>query len=147
MKRSAIQCAAGFVGATLVVGGVFWTCRQLASPTQVNAASDVAVSEAVPLAAAPPTPASDARPASSLTLSPPRSTTRPVASASGTGLRSRADERAAIRPTSGSELRLEVVDENAQTFVEEPQALETFGATEPFVAPTLDEAPLADPAP
>jgi uncharacterized repeat protein (TIGR01451 family) len=38
MKRSALQCVAGFVGATLIVVGVVWTCRQLSSPTQLNAA-------------------------------------------------------------------------------------------------------------
>lgn len=38
MKRSALQCIAGFVGAILVVVGVVWTCKQLSSPTQLNAA-------------------------------------------------------------------------------------------------------------
>ena len=170
MKRSAIQCAAGLVGATLVVGGVFWTCRQLASPTQVNAASDVATSEVVPFFdPSSKTASSNVRPESSLTLSPPRSTTRPIASASGTGLRSRAAERASIRPTSGSELRLEVVDETDETLADETSTLaetsptlETFDApladfptaSESVAAPLdaessepLDEAPLVDPAP
>ncbi len=160
MKRSAIQCAAGLVGATLVVGGVFWTCRQLASPTQVNAASDVATSEVVPFApASPKTASSNARPEGSLTLSPPRSTTRSVAPASGAALRSRADERAAIRPTAGSELRLAFVDENAETpadetstFAEVPQTLETFDAAAPIEAPLADfpralDAPTALAAP
>ena len=40
MKRSALQCVAGFVGATLIVVGVVWTCRQLSSPTQLNAAQE-----------------------------------------------------------------------------------------------------------
>ena len=163
MKRSAIQCAAGLVGATLVVGGVFWTCRQLASPTQVNASSDVATADAAFSGVAPfPAASSNVRPESSLTLSAPRSTTRPVASASGTGLRSRAGERAAIRSTSGSELRLALVDEEAetptfdevpQTFADEASTLETFDAPTPAslddfpLVSTLDEAPLADPAP
>lgn len=38
MKRSALQCVVGFVGASLIVVGVIWTCRQLSSPTQLNAA-------------------------------------------------------------------------------------------------------------
>ena len=160
MKRSAIQCAAGLVGATLVVGGVFWTCRQLASPTQVNAASDVATAEVAFFDDAPSrTASSPVRPESSLTLSPPRSTTRPVAPASGSRLRSRADERAAIRPTSGSELRLALVDEDAETsddeastFAEVPQTLETFDAAAPVEAPLADfpsalDAPTALAAP
>ncbi len=141
MKRSAIQCVAGVVGATLVVGGVFWTCRQLASPTRVNAAPASATVSDAPLEG-------------SLTLSPPRSTTRPpVAAASGTNLRSRTDERAAIRPTSGSELRLSLVDEPvaAEESVDESTA-ETFAddaaslAPVPFDAPTsalLDDFPVA----
>lgn len=141
MKRSAIQCVAGVVGATLVVGGVFWTCRQLASPTRVNAAPASATVSDAPLEG-------------SLTLSPPRSTTRPpVAAASGTNLRSRTDERAAIRPTSGSELRLSLVDEPvaAEESVDESTA-ETFAddaaslAPVPFDAPTsalLDNFPVA----
>ncbi|MBQ1278002.1 MAG: hypothetical protein IIY07_05100, partial [Thermoguttaceae bacterium] len=148
MKRSAIQCAAGLVGATLVVGGVFWTCRQLASPTQVNAASDVATSNVAFFDDAPSrTASSTVRPESSLTLSSPRSTTRPVAPASGSGLRSRAAERAAIRSTSGSELRLELVDEAeaTPTFAEEPQTLETFAA-EPVDEP-VDDFPNAFAAP
>lgn len=40
MKRSALQCIAGFVGAILIVIGVVWTCKQLSSPTQLNAAQD-----------------------------------------------------------------------------------------------------------
>ena len=160
MKRSAIQCAAGLVGATLVVGGVFWTCRQLASPTQVNAASDVATAEVAFFDDAPSrTASSPVRPESSLTLSPPRSTTRPVAPASGSRLRSRADERAVIRPTSGSELRLALVDEDAETsddeastFAEVPQTLETFDAAAPVEAPLADfpsalDAPTALAAP
>ncbi|MBP3531670.1 MAG: DUF11 domain-containing protein [Thermoguttaceae bacterium] len=160
MKRPAIQCAAGLVGATLVVGGVFWTCRQLASPTQVNAASDVATSNVAFFDDASfPTASSRVRPESSLTLSPPRSTTRPVAPASGSALRSRADERAAIRPTAGSELRLAVVDEDAETladetptFAEVPQTLETFDAAAPLDEPLADfpnalDAPTALAAP
>lgn len=38
MKRSALQCVVGFVGATLIVAGVVWTCRQLSSPTELSAA-------------------------------------------------------------------------------------------------------------
>ncbi len=38
MKRSALQCVVGFVGAALIVVGVVWTCKQLSSPTQLNAA-------------------------------------------------------------------------------------------------------------
>ena len=159
MKRSAIQCAAGLVGATLVVGGVFWTCRQLASPTQVNAASDVATSEVAFLDGAPSRVASsNVRPQSSLTLSQPRSTSRPIAPASGSGLRSRADERAAIRPTSGSDLRLELVEDETDapsTFADEPQTLAAFDASpiaapletledSAALAPTFDDAPLAD---
>lgn len=40
MKRSALQCIAGFVGAILIIVGVVWTCKQLSSPTQLNAAQD-----------------------------------------------------------------------------------------------------------
>ncbi len=38
MKRSALQCVVGFVGATLIVAGVVWTCRQISSPTELSAA-------------------------------------------------------------------------------------------------------------
>ena len=41
MKRSALQCIVGFVGATLIVVGVIWTCRQLSTPSQLKAAQDV----------------------------------------------------------------------------------------------------------
>ena len=45
MKRSALQCVVGFLGATLIVVGVVWTCRQLSSPTQLNAAQNAASTE------------------------------------------------------------------------------------------------------
>ena len=148
MKRSAIQCVAGLVGATLVVGGVFWTCRQLSSPTQVNAASDVAPSQVAAFVPTASENASDARLEGSLTLSPARSTISPAV---GTRSRLRSDERSAIRSTSGSELTLSLLDETdadattfetAQTFADEPRSLETFDATalEPAL---LDDFPAA----
>ena len=158
MKRSAIQCVAGLVGATLVVGGVCWTCRQLSSPTQVNAAPDVASSQvAAFVPASSETASSDARFEGSLTLSPARSTTPAISPAVGTRSRVRSDERSAIRSTSGSELTLSLLDEadvdattpadettfeTAQTFAVEPQAPETFDAATPAPA-LLDDFPTA----
>ncbi len=158
MKRSAIQCVAGLVGATLVVGGVCWTCRQLSSPTQVNAAPDVASSQvAAFVPASSETASSDARFEGSLTLSPARSTTPAISPAVGTRSRVRSDERSAIRSTSGSELTLSLLDEadadattpadettfeTAQTFAVEPQAPETFDAASPVPA-LLDDFPTA----
>ena len=158
MKRSAIQCVAGLVGATLVVGGVCWTCRQLSSPTQVNAAPDVASSQvAAFIPASSETASSDARFEGSLTLSPARSTTPAISPAVGTRSRVRSNERSAIRSTSGSELTLSLLDEadadatppadettfeTAQTFAVEPQAPETFDAATPAPA-LLDDFPTA----
>ena len=61
MKRSALQCVVGFVGATLIVVGVVWTCQQLSSPTQLKASQGTSASA--------PSRSSAQRPNGSLSLS------------------------------------------------------------------------------
>ncbi|MDO5308519.1 MAG: hypothetical protein Q4G03_03365 [Planctomycetia bacterium] len=53
MKRSALQCVVGFVGATLIIVGVIWTCRQLSSPTELNAAQDATIARNASVSGAP----------------------------------------------------------------------------------------------
>ncbi|MGI6401400.1 MAG: hypothetical protein ACOX0A_04730 [Thermoguttaceae bacterium] len=101
MKRSALQCVAGFVGATLIIIGVVWTCRQLSSPTQLNAAQDTQESGFTRPSASPRGPANVMTP--------------PLASRADSVRAPEAQSPSRIRQTAASSLSLSLVDSEEQT--------------------------------
>ena len=109
MKRSALQCVVGFVGAALIVTGVVWTCKQLSSPTQLNAAQGT--SGSVPTRSQQ---VNSTKPSGSLSLSvaQERSTRDALEPVSNAGVSpSSGQSKNKIRPTSGGgALSLTVVD-------------------------------------
>lgn len=111
MKRSALQCAVGFIGATLIVVGVVWTCRQLSSPNQLNAAQDSSVNVSSNAQAV-----RRQKPTGSLSLSVSDSNSeRPISQRYDSEQPADLPRERKIRSTSGSDLNLSVVEEAPST--------------------------------
>ncbi len=141
MKRSALQCAVGFIGATLIVVGVVWTCHQLSTPTQLNAAQPASVSA--------PQQLQTKRQSGSLSLS--LSSDKEASRTRQDAKPQRVASTNKIRPTSGA-LSLAVVEPEASVEVESlsndisyPDAFEQLdemdNAPEEFVNDTIGSFP------
>ena len=106
MKRSALQCVVGFIGAILIVVGVVWTCKQLTSPSQLNAAQSRTSNRSSSL---PSTEGST--PVGSLSLSV-ENVEPSVSDVVLEEQQNREDVQVQnnIRPTSGGSLSLSVID-------------------------------------
>ena len=103
-----LQCVVGFVGATLIVIGVVWTCRQLSSPKELNAAQVTPSGDRSYLDSPPLT----RKPTGSLTLSitsdeNSSKTISPIAA-----------DKKHIRPASGSQLNLTILESNDHTSIQ-----------------------------
>ena len=113
MKRSALQCVVGFIGASLIVVGVVWTCKQLSSPRRLNAAQSEFNS-----ATSRPTTKAPSKPSGSLSLSieSPSTWNETVPSEQRTNANNesiRQNETQRIRPVSGGSLNLSVIETDA----------------------------------
>lgn len=116
MKRSALQCVVGFVGATLIVAGVVWTCRQISSPTELNAAQGTTAQNLRSSQAE-----TGQRPTGSLSLSV---ASEPISTNAPTLDDAEYAQDGNIPAASGSALNLSVVDPDAAP-VSSPNAFPT----------------------
>lgn len=138
MKRSALQCVAGFVGASLIVVGVVWTCQQLSSPTQLNAAQTSQESGLARFTAPQNASATETSPEA------PRQLTSRTANGSTTAAKVKAAKEAKqssarkVRPVSAtSQLSLSLVDSEDNV---DSENLRLTPAAEPIpTAPALSE--------